>query len=90
MKVSSTIILAAALVSGIAIAADMNSSSEGRMGNMQGMTGMMSMMRNMQAIDANGDQMMSKDEFMKSHEAMFDAMEKNKDGLVAMKDMPCM
>lgn len=90
MKVSSTIILATALVGGIAIAAEMNSSSQDMMGNMPGMAGMMSMMRSMETMDANGDQMVSKDEFMKSHEAMFDAMEKNKDGLVAMKDMPCM
>lgn len=60
------------------------------MGDMHGMTGMMSMMRNMHEIDASRDQMISKDEFMKSHEAMFDAMEKNKDGMVAMKDLPCM
>jgi len=45
-----------------------------------GMPGMM------QGADANGDGMLSKDEFMKFHEAMFDQM-KNKDGVIDMKSM---
>lgn len=89
MKFSTTIILAAALGGGIAIAGDMNSSA-GRMGNMEGMAGMMGMMHNMQAMDANGDQMVSREEFLKTHEAMFDSMKKNKEGSVAVKDLPCM
>lgn len=95
MKLSSTIILTAALAGGIAVAAD-NSGSSGGMGGMpgttgmEGMAGMMSMMNNMRTMDTNGDQLVSRDEFMKSHERMFDAFEKNKEGLVAVKDMPCM
>ncbi|MFT5534417.1 MAG: hypothetical protein ACI8WM_002299 [Burkholderiaceae bacterium] len=41
----------------------------------------------MKEMDANGDGMISKEEFMKHHEKMFDAMPKNKDGLVDMKAM---
>lgn len=88
MKFLNTIILAvaAAAVTGIAIAAAPGAAG----GNMMnGMSGMMDMMRAMQTTDANGDHMVSKDEFIKAHEAMFDAMRKNQDGLVDMKDMPC-
>lgn len=41
----------------------------------------------MKEMDANGDGMISKDEFMKYHEKMFDALPKNKDGLVDLKAM---
>ncbi|EGF32135.1 hypothetical protein IMCC9480_2874 [Oxalobacteraceae bacterium IMCC9480] len=41
----------------------------------------------MKEMDANGDGMISKEEFMKHHEKMFDAMPKNKDGMVDMKAM---
>lgn len=41
----------------------------------------------MRGADANGDGMLSKDEFMKFHEAVFDQM-KNKDGVIDMKSMP--
>ena len=41
----------------------------------------------MSAMDTNGDGLISKDEFMNFHAAMWDKMPKNKDGLVAMKDM---
>ena len=44
------------------------------------------MMMDMKNTDANGDGVISKDEFMKSHEAMFDAM-KNKDGVIDAKEM---
>ncbi|MEO6688463.1 MAG: hypothetical protein ABIN56_05065 [Dokdonella sp.] len=44
----------------------------------------------MKGMDANGDGMISKDEFMKFHEAKFDKMPKNKDGMVMMKDMEMM
>lgn len=95
MKLSSTIILAAALAGGIAVAADGDGSAAGMGGmpgttGMSGMAGMMSMMNNMRTMDTNGDQMVSRDEFLKSHERVFDALEKNKEGLVAVKDMPCM
>ena len=41
----------------------------------------------MAAMDANGDGMISKDEFMNFHQAQWDKMPKNKDGMVMMKDM---
>lgn len=41
----------------------------------------------MSAMDANGDGLISKDEFMNFHVAMWDKLPKDKDGMVAMKDM---
>jgi hypothetical protein len=41
----------------------------------------------MAMMDTNRDNMISKDEFMKHHEAMFDKMKKNGQGMVAVKDM---
>jgi hypothetical protein len=70
-----------------AIAADERKSGDGMMGNgMMGHGMMGNMMMGMNKMDVNGDGMLSKDEFMKSHEAMFDMM-KNKDGVVDMKNM---
>jgi hypothetical protein len=63
-----------------AIAADERKASDGMMGH-----GMMGNMMN--KMDVNGDRMLSKDEFMKSHEQMFDRM-KGKNGMVAMNEMP--
>jgi hypothetical protein len=37
-------------------------------------------------MDSNGDGMISKDEFMKHHEAMFDKMKKGTNGMVSLKD----
>lgn len=42
------------------------------------------------AMDKNGDGMISKDEFMKFHEMMFDKMKKNSAGMVDMKEMEMM
>jgi hypothetical protein len=53
----------------------------------QGMGGSQSGM-GMMKMDTNGDGVVSKDEYMKYHEAMFDHMKKNKEGMVSMKDMP--
>lgn len=44
------------------------------------------MMMDMGKMDVNKDGSVSKDEFMKFHEEMFDMM-KNKDGMVDMKEM---
>lgn len=38
-------------------------------------------------MDANGDGMLSRDEFMRHHELMYDRMEKTPDGQVDMKKM---
>ena len=50
----------------------------------------MGMKMNMKMLDANGDSMISKEEFMKHHEMMYDKMKKNKSGMVDLKDMPMM
>ncbi len=44
----------------------------------------------MKMMDTNNDGMVSRDEFMKHHEAMYEKMKKNKDGMVDMKDMGMM
>ena len=44
----------------------------------------------MKMMDANGDGMIAKDEFMKHHEKMYESMKKNKEGMVDMKDMQMM
>lgn len=41
----------------------------------------------MKMMDTNNDNMISKQEFMKHQEAMFDKMKKNNQGMVATKDM---
>ena len=50
----------------------------------------MDMASMMKMMDTNTDGMVSKEEFMKHHEMMFDKMKKNKMGMVDMKDMPMM
>jgi hypothetical protein len=50
----------------------------------------MAMKMDFKMMDTNGDGMISKDEFMKFHEMMFDKMKKNSAGMVAMKDMEMM
>lgn len=59
------------------------SSGQGMMG-MKSDHGMMDSM--MSKMDTNGDGMLSKEEFMKGHEAMFDHM-KGPNGMISMKDM---
>ena len=44
----------------------------------------------MKMMDANNDGMISKEEFMKHHDVMFDKMKKDSNGMVSMKDMPMM
>ena len=48
------------------------------------------MMMKPQAMDTDNDGTLSKEEFMKAHEAIWDKMTKNKDGLVNLKDMRMM
>ena len=50
----------------------------------------MDMKMDMKMMDTNGDGMISKEEFMKYHEMMFDKMKKNKSGMVDMKAMEMM
>ncbi len=47
-------------------------------------------MMDMSAMDANGDGMVSKQEFLKYHERMWSKMKKNNKGMVDMKDMQMM
>lgn len=57
-------------------------------GNMTGREMMMGqMMMQMNRADVNADGALSKEEFLKAHEAMFDQM-KNKEGLVRLDSMP--
>ena len=49
-----------------------------------------SMTMNGKMMDTNRDGMISKEEFMTYHEAMFDRMKKNANGMVMMKDMRIM
>ena len=41
----------------------------------------------MESMDTNKDGLISKDEFMKAHEAMWDTMPKNANGAVSLADM---
>jgi Ca2+-binding EF-hand superfamily protein len=50
----------------------------------------MDMKMHMKMMDTNGDGMISKDEFMKYHEMMFDKMKKNKAGMVDIKEFEMM
>lgn len=64
-------------------------------GSMEGKTSekpgaMMGMGEHMRAMDANGDGLLSKAEFLKAHEAMFDRMKKNEQGQVAIASMASM
>jgi EF hand len=47
-------------------------------------------MMQMKNMDTDNDGTVSKEEFMKAHEAMWDGIKKNKDGLVDVKDMQMM
>jgi hypothetical protein len=47
-------------------------------------------MEKMKMMDTNGDGMISKDEFMKAHEAMYAQMKKNHAGMVDIKEMHMM
>ena len=44
----------------------------------------------MKMMDTNNDAMISKEEFMKHHETMYDKMKKDSNGMVSMKDMQMM
>ncbi|MGH8806952.1 MAG: hypothetical protein ACREX0_03615, partial [Noviherbaspirillum sp.] len=83
MKKMALLIIASALFTTgcAAVGADQSKPGQGTMGHM-----MMCNMMDMKSMDANGDGMLSKAEFMQSHEAMFEHM-KNKDGMVDMKSM---
>ena len=60
-----------------------------RQGSMQGGASMKGGM-DMKMMDANNDAMISKEEFMKHHEAMYDKMKKGSNGMISVKDMQMM
>ena len=60
-----------------------------RQGSMQGGAGMKGGM-DMKMMDINNDGMISKEEFMKHHESMYDKMKKGSNGMVSQKDMQMM
>lgn len=90
MKTSSILIVTAALV-----VAGCTTAHHGRgmsgcdmpMGKMHGPGGGHQMM--MEGIDPNNDGKITREEFMRHHEAMFDQM-KNREGVIDMKDMKTM
>jgi len=57
--------------------------ADDKMGSMAGMD-------HHKMMDTNGDGMISKDEFMKHHEQMWERMKKNSKGMVDAKSMPMM
>lgn len=78
--VSATVLLGA----GCSAMGSRDMASGQSMGDMKAEHGMMGSM--MMKMDTNGDGMLSKDEFMKGHEAMFDRM-KGPNGMISLKDM---
>ena len=50
----------------------------------------MGMKMDMKMMDPNNDGMISKEEFMKHHESMYDKMKKGSNGMVSVKDMQTM
>ena len=56
--------------------------------SMQGMSMKEGMgMQMMKMMDTNGDGMISREEFMKYHESMYDKMKKGSNGMVSVMDM---
>ena len=84
MKKSILVVITAAFaVAGCSsIAADGKTSDQGMMSGQGMMMGNM-----MKKMDANADGQLSKDEFMQSHEQMFERM-KGPNGMIAMNEMP--
>ena len=76
-----SILLGAAFVSAAASVAAADDMKQGK-GMAMGM--------DMKMMDTNKDGMISKEEFMKHHEAMWEKMKKNKNGMVDIKDMNMM
>lgn len=80
-KYSLAVATFAVLLSGCAAVASEGKTESGSKQHGKGM-----MMGGMSKMDANNDGVISKEEFMKSHEMMFDHM-KNKDGVIEAKKM---
>ena len=92
MKKLIPISMAAMLLAGLSgCAQDRMMNHDAMMGNMPMKDGMsMKMKMDMKMMDTNNDGMISKDEFMKHHESMYDKMKKGSNGMVSTKDMQMM
>ena len=78
--------IAAVLLAGVSgCAQDSMMKRDGMQGNMAMKDGMGMQMAKM--MDMNNDGMISRDEFMKHHESMYDKMKKGGGGMVSMMDM---
>lgn len=79
-----------AMVATVALGAGCSAMGDGDMSSGKSMKDMKSehsmMGSMMMKMDVNGDGMLSKEEFMKGHEAMFDRM-KGPNGMISIKDM---
>ena len=85
-KLISTGLIAVLFGAGFSGCAQDGMMKHGAMKDGMGMQGGMGM----KMMDTNNDGMISKEEFMKHYEAMFDKMKKDSNGMVSMKDMPMM
>ena len=78
--------VAALLIAGLSGCAQDGMMKQGPMhGGMEMKGGM-----DMKMMDVNNDAMISREEFMKHHESMYDKMKKGSNGMVSMKDMQTM
>ncbi len=86
MKLLKSAVALAALMCTSSIAlADQGMGGGGGQHRGQGQQGMMH--SQMKSMDANGDGLITRDEFMAAHEAMWDKMPKNSAGAVSVADM---
>ena len=90
MKKLISISLAAMLFAGLSgCAKDSMMKQDSMQGGMSMKEGM-GMKMDMKMMDTNNDGMISKEEFMKHHESMYDKMKKDSNGMVSTKDMQMM
>ena len=82
--------LAATLFIGLAGCAQDGMMKQGSMNDGMAMKEGKGMKMDMKMMDTNGDGMISKDEFIKHHEIMYDKMKKSSNGMVSVKDMQMM
>ena len=82
--------LAATLFTSLAGCAQDGMMKQDAMNNGMAMKDGKGMMMDMTMMDTNGDGMISKDEFIKHHEIMYDKMKKSSNGMVSVKDMQMM
>jgi Ca2+-binding EF-hand superfamily protein len=79
---ATTRIIGALLMSSLAVQAAEVTFASGYARAGQGMR----TMKMMTAMDTNKDHMLSKEEFMKYNEKLFDMMDKNKDGMISVDE----